>query len=185
MIAPRWFALCAVMLVATSALAELVGENLVVRVPAGYKIDFEDRQKDAILSEMVPVNESVKDWTEMITVQSFLGTKGVTPEQLKSRIVARWFAGCAGSQTESVSQGVQNGYPTAVWLLVCPKNSETGKTEMTWFKAIQGNDSLYVVQKAFKFRPSQEQIAEWTRYLQTATVCDSRLPDRPCPAVTR
>ena len=59
-------------------------------------------------------------------------------------------------------------------MLTCPTNKQTGKPEWTWFKAIQGNDSFYVVQKAFRFEPSQEQVVEWTKYLRRVSVCDSR-----------
>jgi hypothetical protein len=81
-----------------------------------------------------------------------------------------------------VAQGPENGYPAAVWLLSCPRNRETGKPEITWFKAIQGNDSFYVVQKAFRFEPAKEQVAKWTQYLRGVAVCDSRLAERRCPA---
>jgi hypothetical protein len=39
-----------------------------------------------------------------------------------------------------------------------------------------------VVQKAFKFAPSKEQVAQWMGFLKAAAVCDSRLPDRACPS---
>ena len=38
-----------------------------------------------------------------------------------------------------------------MWRMTCPLNRQTAKPEMTWFKAISGTDSFYVVQKAFKF----------------------------------
>ena len=46
---------------------------------------------------------------------------------------------------------------------------------------MQGNDSFYVVQKAFKFTPNKEQIVRWVEYLKAVRVCDfasrrSRLP---------
>lgn len=180
--ARKWFAICAAVLVATSASAQLVNENLLVAVPDGYKIDFRDKKKNIVINEMVPVAQSVHDWTEMVTVQIFLGTKGVTPAQFKTTMDGRWRGACADSSSHAVANGVENGYPAAVWLMSCPRNSATGKPEMTWFKAIQGNDSFYVVQKAFKFSPSKEQIVTWTQYLRKIAVCDSRLPARRCPA---
>jgi hypothetical protein len=64
-------------------------------------------------------------------------------------------------------------------------NQATGKPEKTWFKAIKGNDSFYVVQKAFKFDPSKEQIAQWMQYFRSVAVCDTRLADRPCPKLEK
>jgi hypothetical protein len=89
-------------------------------------------------------------------------------------------AACPKSESRPVAKGEENGYPPMVWLLNCPLNKATGKPEITWFKAIQGNDSFYIVQVAFKAWPSKEQITQWMRYLKEVTVCDTRLPDRAC-----
>jgi len=134
-----------------------------------------------LISEMVPVKQSVKNWTEMVTVQVFYGLKA-TPDQFKARIESGLAAACPKSESRPVAQGEENGYPSMVWLQNCPLNKATGKPEITWFKAIQGNDSFYIVQVAFKAWPSKEQITQWMRYLKDATVCDTRLPDRACVA---
>ena len=73
-------------------------------------------------------------------------------------------------------------WPTLNWRIACPLNRTTGKPEFTWFKAMQGNDSLYVVQVALKARPSEETTTRWMDYLRTVRACDTRLPDRACPA---
>jgi hypothetical protein len=56
---------------------------------------------------------------------------------------------------------------------------------MTWFKAISGNDSFYVVQKAFKLDPTPDKAAEWVAFLNKVSVCDTRPPERKCPAGMR
>jgi hypothetical protein len=88
----------------------------------------------------------------------------------------------SGSGSHPVGQGRENGYPSMVWLQSCPLNKATSKPEITWFKAIEGNDSFYVVQLAFKAWPSKEQITQWMHYLRDVIVCDTRLPDRACAA---
>ena len=166
---------------ASACLAELQDENILTKLPDGFKIDFQQRNKDMLISEMVPVKQSVKNWTEMVTVQVFYGLKA-TPDQFKARIESGLAAACPKSESRPVAQGEENGYPSMVWLQNCPLNKATGKPEITWFKAIQGNDSFYIVQVAFKAWPSKEQITQWMRYLKDATVCDTRLPDRACVA---
>jgi hypothetical protein len=64
---------------ASACLAELQDENILTKLPDGFKIDFQQRNKDVLISEMVPVKQSVKNWTEMVTVQVFYGLKA-TPE---------------------------------------------------------------------------------------------------------
>ena len=173
-------ACAAVLAMMSAALAQLQNENLLVTLPEGYKVDFHEKKQNSLISEMVPAKESVKDWTEMVTVQIFYRSKQ-TPEQFKGRLEKLWSDACEKSVAKNIAQGVENGYPFVLWLQSCPLNKQGGKPEITWFKAIQGNDSFYVVQKAFKFAPSQVQIVQWTLYLKSVGVCDSRLPDRACP----
>ena len=170
----------AVML-ALSAAATLINENLITTMPPGYQVGFQDKNGQRQIVEWVPAGETVDNWSEMVTVQIFHGLK-VMPDAFMRDLEKRWVASCPGAvPAHTIANVVENGYPSLVWLLDCPKNPATGKPEITWFKAVQGNDSFYVVQKAFKFAPSKEQVTQWVGYLKAAHVCDSRLPDRPCP----
>jgi hypothetical protein len=162
------------------ASAQLINENLLAGLPPGYKIGFNDRKGSQLISEMVPQNETVENWTEMVTVQIFFGLK-VTPAEFKARIEKGWAQACPGGEPRPVYDRAERGYATLTWVMACPLNPKTKKPEITWFKAIQGNDSFYVVQKAFKFMPSQDQATQWLRYLNDVAVCDSRLADRACP----
>ena len=163
--------------------AELKDENLLQTLPQGYKIDFQTRKGNMQMTEMVPQNESVNNWSEMITTQVFFGLKNITPEEFQARLQKTWADSCKGADFAPVTQGVENGYSFAIWIQTCPLNQVTGKPENTWFKAIKGNDSFYVVQKAFKFAPANEQVIGWMKYFKSVQVCDSRLADRACPKV--
>lgn len=165
--------------------AELKDENLLQNLPTGYKIDFQAKQGNTVITEMVPQGESVKNWTEMVTTQIFLGLKTATPQQFRDRMQKLWAVSCKGAESASVAEGIENGYPFAMWIQLCPLNKTTGRPENTWFKAIKGNDSFYVVQKAFKFEPPKEQVIKWTQYLRSVQVCDTRLVDRPCPKLKK
>ena len=111
--------------------------------------------------------------------------KDATPEQFKQRLQKMWAESCERVQSNPVVQTIERGYPMTVWIQWCPLNKATGKPEFTILKAIQGNDSFYLVQKAFKFQPQKEQIEQWSRYLRTVYVCDTRVADRSCPATSK
>jgi hypothetical protein len=164
----------------SAATADLVNENLLVEVPPGYKMDFKDRNFDRLINEMVPVDQTVDEWTEMVTVQIFYGLK-TTPEAFENKVADGWLKSCPGATTGLIVSGPENGYPAGVWILSCPRNPATGKPEITYTKVTAGNDSLYVVQKAFKFAPSRDQTVQWMKYLCSVAVCDTRLADRACP----
>jgi hypothetical protein len=124
------------------AWAQLANENLLVEVPPGYKIDFQEHKPNSLMNEMVPTSETVNDWTEMVTVQIFYNLK-TTPDAFVSKMASGWIAACPGAKSDPVVSGPENGYPAGVWLLNCPKNPATGKPEITWVKTMQGNDSFY------------------------------------------
>lgn len=167
---------------AGQASSQLVNENLLVGMPEGYKVGFNDKNTSRVMTEMVPAGETVENWTEMVTVQIFYRLK-VRPAAFRDRMREILAKSCPNATTTPIGEGTENGYPYGLWLSNCPRNPATGKPEITWFKAMQGNDSFYMVQKAFKFEPSQEQVGKWMAYLRQASVCDSRLADRACPTV--
>ena len=174
-----FLAILALTFAAPSARA-LEGEVLLVTVPKGYKIGYEKKAGNQIMTEMVPERETVKDWTEMVTVQIFLNMRGVTPAAYRERIEKLWAGACVRSEFAKVKEGADGGYPTLTWFQRCPHNNATGKPELTWMKAIQGRDSFYLVQKAYKFEPSAEQKKQWGDYLDSVSVCDTRRPEQPC-----
>ena len=150
-------------------------------MPDGYKVGFRDKNGSRLISEMVPTARASKNWTEMLTVQIFYDMK-TTPEQFKQQQQKLWADKCKGAQSNPVGQGNERGYPVAVWIQLCPLNTETGKPEFTILKAIGGSDSFYLVQKAFRFKPDKAQIQQWSRYLRDVYVCDTRVAGRQCPA---
>lgn len=168
-------------LAAAPAAARFVNESLLIAQPDGFKVGFETHKGNMVMHELVPDNQTVNNWTEMLTVQVFYRTR-IDPEKFEADMARRWSASCPNASVAKIASGPDNGYPAMSWQLTCPNNPATGKPELTWFKAIEGNDSFYLVQKAFKFEPSKQQLADWLGYLSKVKVCDTRLPDRQCPA---
>jgi hypothetical protein len=172
--------LCLAALCMRPALAQLADENLLVTKPDGYIVGFETKKNNMTMQEWVPSSQAVDNWMEMLTVQIFHGLKAA-PQQFQDNMVQRWKAACPNASAATIASPTENGYPAQLWLLQCPNNPETNKPENTWSKAILGNDSFYLVQKAFKFDPSKEQITQLMNFLRSVGVCDTRLPDRACP----
>jgi len=160
------------------------GEVLFTVVPKGYKIAFQQRQGNLLMTEMVPQGQSVQAWTEMVTIQTFLG--GVpqrSPEAFAKTMDDLWQNNCPGAESQFIRKGTENGYPFAFWLESCPRSPMTGKPEFTLMKGIQGNDSFYVVQKAWKSNPTKEEIASWSAYMAKVKVRDSRVKGRESGSV--
>ena len=161
--------------------AQLTDENLVFSLPQGYKLGYQSSKNNIQMQEFVPQSETVETWTALVTVQIFHGRNSMDPGQFLRGMGEQFLATCPGAKPNTIHSGQANGYKVSMLFLQCPLNPQTGKPENTLFRAIEGNDSFYLVQKAFRFAPSDAQVDEAAKYLGTVNVCDSRLPDRPCP----
>jgi len=171
------------LLVATSAHAtSLQNENLITPLPTGFKIGWRKIIPNRMtMVEYVPSGETVNDWSRMVTVQVFFHLSNIDPDRYIAGVANHWRAGCPGGDGKKVFGGFENGFATALWFLACPRNPQTGKPENTFFKAISGQDSLYVVQYAYRRTLSRDVATPGLRYLKTVFACDTRRADRPCP----
>jgi hypothetical protein len=159
----------------------LENENLIAVVPEGFEIGHQAQQDSFIINEFVRNGETVDNWTTLITVEIFLGETKLTPEQYQQMLTERWVNACENSESYPVADGEENGYKFVLWQLYCPLNGSLQTVEYTYLKAIQGNNSLYLVQVAFRHEPSNDEITQWMQYLKGVQVCDSRIPERACP----
>jgi hypothetical protein len=75
----------------------LENENLLVTMPKGYKVGFQNKTARELMSEMVPESETVANWTEMVTVQIFFNLRDVSPSQYRARVEKLWADSCPGS----------------------------------------------------------------------------------------
>jgi len=179
----RWiYSLLLVLLAAPSlSLAQLRDENLLQNLPKGYKLDFQNRRDDVGMSVMLPQGETEKNWTEVVITKIFFGLKAAEPKGYQEFSTKKLASTCKNGAVTTITTGKENGYPFSVWQETCPLNPATGKPEAAWFKAIKGNDSFYVIEKTFRFVPSNELVQQWMEHLRTVTVCDTRSAEHPCP----
>jgi hypothetical protein len=70
-------------LAASLAQAQMENELLLQNMPPGYKIGFQTTRGNMVMTEFVPEKESVENWTEMLTMQVFLGLSKPTPNEFR------------------------------------------------------------------------------------------------------
>ena len=162
---------------------QMKNENLLVGMPQGFKVGFKDSKNGMNMQEFVPASETVQNWTEMVTVQVFLSRKDLQPGPFLAAMQKQWSDGCKGSTSTTVATGKVKGYDAASVLLRCPLLASTGKPETAMIKAIKGNDSFYVVQRAVRSVPTPERLETMKKYIDEVGICDSRLASAPCPTV--
>lgn len=180
----RWLAaglaslLC---LAAVPSQAQLKGENLLVAPPPGFKVGFKGSRNGMNMLEWIPASETVQDWTEMVTVQIFVKRADLDPGQFLRQLQTQWLAACKGSQPASINPILVNGYAAASMTLSCPVLASTGKPETTSFRAVKGNDSFYLVQRAVRVAAAPELLERLRKYLADVSVCEAGSREHPCP----
>jgi hypothetical protein len=160
------------------------GELLLQALPGDYKVASRQAQGALRMTEMIPSTQELGTWKEMLTIQVFLGgIPNATPEIFLARMGDMWKKSCDNAVVELLHRGQENGYPVAFGMLTCPLNKAVGQPEITGIKAIQGKDSFYVVQKAWRMKPTPEDVKNWTGYLARVRVCDTRIRETGCPGL--
>ena len=168
----------------TPALAQLADENVLVKLPRGFKPGFERKTATIAITEYVRQGETADDWTEMISSQIFFANRE-PPGANAGRIQQIAASVCAANESTAITTGAMNGYPFATWVDHCPMNAKTGKTEWTVFKIIGGHDASYLVTHAFRFEPSTAQLKEAIEEVHDSFACDTRTTEHACPVAKR
>jgi hypothetical protein len=75
---------------AGQAQAQLKDENLLAPMPAGFKVGYQGSNKGLVMQEFVPANETVENWSEMVTAQIFLGRRDLDGAQALGIIEQGW-----------------------------------------------------------------------------------------------
>ena len=159
----------------------LEAENLLVGIPEGFELGFQDAQDGQEIHEFIPSGESVGDWSAMVTIQIFHGLADVPGDLFATNMSEGWSAACEGATVTKLTDGDVNGFPFVLWTFLCPLNPQSGKPETMYFKGISGSDAFYSVQYAFRAEHADELDSIALPYLVDASACDTRKPERPCP----
>jgi len=175
-----------------TAFALTQGENFLVTQIKGFKQGFIDKKNGMLMVEYVPQGETVQNWTEMHTVQIIYGIK-IPTDQFLARIGQGFKKGCDEVEAKYPTKGLVNGYQSEQIFFSCTKEKQTGKGSLTLFRVIQGNDSFYVIQRAWRGAPfksdqmpiSNDKFKSWMAYMESVSVCDTRGKLHPCPSVTK
>lgn len=173
--------------------AGLGGEQLLVPLPPGdWVVGHSAAEGNRLTTEYVPRGQTVEDRTQMLTVQIFRGDPTPALAFLeRAKAVAEREQPCDLTDFSIVGSRKVNGYDGSRAQLFCTRGKRTDKGEITFLQALRGRDSLYVVQRAWRgpayttrsLPVTPDDIAAWNTHLNRVSVCDSRDPARPCPAV--
>jgi hypothetical protein len=161
----------------------LDAENLLVGIPDGFELGYQAQSPEGMeIHEFVPTGETVEDWSSMVTIQIYRGLSELPGDLLAGQMAEGWAAACEGGTVTKLLEDQVNGFRSVIWTFLCPLNPQSGKPETMYFKGITGSDAFYSVQYAFRAEHADELDSIALPYLVGASACDTRKPERPCPA---
>ena len=167
------------------------GEFFVTPVPITWEIVHSANSGRVVHMAWLPKGQQAGRWSDKVSLQLFPGETDISGRQLLDQIASRYNRDCRnllGTQTE-VRQ--KRGRTVAFRLLGCTEHSQTGRGELALFRVVQGAESLYLVQRAWRtptfdteHLPFSRDILGKTRlWLQGGRVCQADSPDAEyaCP----
>lgn len=165
------------------------GELLLANPPAGWVETGAMRTDVLRMAEYGPATDADGE-VERLTFEVQSGSPLPDPIRFVLGVNADLKRRCNGFQGINVASGMENGYPTSVRLMICPRFKDSDHGQVVLAKAIQGEEKFYVITRRRLAEPfvdgaqplDAQAMAEWTTLLKGIRVCDTRADAHPCPA---
>ena len=165
------------------------GETLLLEPPPAWVRVSQEVDDKFRLAEFIPVSQETDEWQDKIFIESNSLLPLPDPILFLEAMGREIKTECDGTSDANVYSGVENGYETSVRLLICNKNRNSARGEVTLIKAIRGNDNFYVISRARRSEVLQtdssplpdKEMGEWSLYMRSVKLCDTRDANHPCP----
>lgn len=176
----------------------LRNEQLFVGIPDGWAKVYENSAAEGSITEYVPHGERVEAWSEMLTLQRYNGVLVDIPSYLQ-QVIDRFTEGCAQARHDGPRRSTAGAYPAGTAFIECrgPDPSKVAPgvilkvVEFVAIKATQGQDALYVVQRAWHgndpyYHPLNFETAnQWLSVVRDAELCNLEDRSQTCRSIGR
>lgn len=166
------------------------GEQLLAQPPAGWVQTSGTNTSILRAAQFVPDGDDAASWTRMIKFEAMTENPLPDPIDFVAFITEGQDTQCGTFESYPTFAGLENGYETAVNLLICHQDRKTKRSEVTMMKTIRGNEHFYVVTRAKRGPPitredtpavEEQVVAAWSLYMKSIGVCDTDRQAHPCP----
>jgi hypothetical protein len=139
--------------------------------------------------DYLPKNETVDTWRNKITLEVYHELNTLPLDALQRRSQGQNRDACTGVVEGQFQSGLNNGYPSAFWVLGCKRNRDTGMGETRYTKAIQGGQRVYILTRAWRTPAYGDEgpdipkraIEDAMAFLTTTVACGDNDARHPCP----
>lgn len=164
-------------------------ENFLIPLPKGWKQATAEQQFNLRTTQFFPDGQTTQKWEEMLRSRIFYFVRDAPLETFLLQAAYIPKEQCENVIVTPVAKGMVNGYPSLFTVRLCTKDTTTGQGEVAMIKAIQGRDSLYIGERAWRVKAyskdkppvPKEKFEQWIAFMGSFTVCDTRDPKRSCP----
>lgn len=176
-----------------------IAEQLIAQPPAGWQQVGRTSLTALRRAVFVPDGESATDWTRRITFESMADQPLPDPIEFIELLAEGRDRDCGTFEAHPTFAGLENGFATAVYLLVCHRDRSSEQSEITMMKTIRGGEFFYVITRARRGPPIEKPadpaetgaqapdlpvdetvVGAWSLYMKSITVCDASA-EHPCP----
>ena len=171
-------------------IAQAPQEQLLLTPPPGWHQAYSGRDGTMDLTLYTPAGQSAEAWSEALVVRVHHGLTTMPPDAFLSTVPAQLEEACDGLKAGKSQPGRINGYAAAFQFLECPMNRVSSQGEVVMSLAIQGQQALYVVQRAWQTsafpnadKPPvpQQTLDASVDYLRSVRLCNPSAPAaHPC-----
>ncbi len=135
-----------------------------------------------------PSGQTDKTWTDKITLELHHGSNTLPIDVFQRRALTLMRENCTGVIEAPLQTGVNNGFPSAFWILGCQKSKTGNSGEVRYTKAVQGYATMYLLSRSWRVQPyttgtppvPAAEIEAAVQFLTTSVVC-AQSPQHPCP----
>ncbi|WP_404382216.1 hypothetical protein [Caenispirillum salinarum] len=164
-------------------------ETYAFALPDRWQEANRTRQGNVDIITFLPSGQTMQGWRDMVILQIYRDMTAVPAESLRERSLNNAQAACEDATASTLQTGLSNGYPSAFWATACTRNKQTGLGEVAYFRSLQGNDNLYMVQRVWSMPPfgdepptiPEAEKREAIGILSGLNVCQPGSRQHPCP----
>ncbi len=175
----------------------IFSQVVVFSVPNEWKPAHESKGVGHYLLEHIPLEQTVQNWRDMITVQGFEGLASrpnANPRGLLNLLASQIKSKCTDHFIgRSLGDGKLDGADVSIALIGCGKLPEdqpgglkAGESELALYVALKGLKDMYVIHKSFRGKPisadaiPREQAQLLLLTLQPIKLCERSEPRNEC-----
>ncbi|TCS41625.1 hypothetical protein [Reinekea marinisedimentorum] len=182
----NYLTICLVSLLVLSCAAAPSGQTgsienevLIQQIPQDWHEVTFVQQDNMSIKEVIPKDQDINSWEEILSTEIIAGGIDVSVEAFIQNLNKSWALACPQVSTKPAIETVENGYTSYFWLQTC-HTSHPSTPKMTLFKAIQGEENFYLIQKSWRGNLTPESVKFWSLQMKAMQLCNSSLTGESC-----